>query len=255
MLTLISPAKTLDFDTPAIIKKHSMPDFLEDSGRLIEIMRKKSPKKISQLMHISAALSELNADRFREWQFSPDNAKQAILAFRGDVYLGLRAETFNARDFTFAQNNLRILSGLYGLLKPLDLIQPYRLEMGIKLNNRRGKDLYSFWGNRIGEAIVDELEHHKNNTLINLASIEYFRSVNTALLPGPVITPVFKDFSNGSYKILGFFAKKARGYMASYIIKNRINKAEQLKAFNVDGYQFCDDFSTEFNWVFTRRAQ
>ena len=256
MLTLISPAKTLDFDTPSVTNKSSEADFLADSAELVELMRKQTPRKLTKMMGISPKLAELNVDRFQNWNlpFTKDNAKQAILAFRGDVYLGLEAELYNQRDFTFVQKNLRILSGLYGLLKPLDLIQPYRLEMKTKLKNARGKDLYSFWGDSIATAVTDELATHKNRTLINLASNEYFKSVNQALLPGKVVTPVFKDFSGGSYKILSFFAKKARGAMASFIVKNRINKTDQIKEFDVDGYKYNCDLSNEFNWVFTRRA-
>lgn len=207
-------------------------------------------------MRISPKLAELNACRYQDWSlpFTPDNAKQAVLAFRGDVYLGLQAENYGERDFTFAQKNLRILSGLYGLLKPLDLIQPYRLEMGTKLKNKRGKSLYDFWNNSITEALHEELELHKNKTLINLASIEYFKSIKPALLPGEVITPVFKDFSHGSYKVLSFFAKKARGYMASYIIRNRISKKDQIKEFDIDGYRYNEEMSTSSKWVFTRKA-
>ena len=256
MLTVISPAKTLDFDTPPKTKKTSKGDFTTQSSELIEIMRKQSPKQLSKLMGISPKLAELNADRYQAWSlpFTPDNAKQAILAFRGDVYLGLEAENYSERDFTFAQKNLRILSGLYGLLKPLDLIQPYRLEMGIKLKNKGGKGLYDFWGNTISEALLDELNQHKNKTLLNLASNEYFKSVKPDLLPGKVITPVFKDFSNGNYKVLGFYAKKARGYMASFIVHNRINKPEQIKEFAIDGYGYNKDMSTPEQWVFTRKA-
>jgi uncharacterized protein len=256
MLTLISPAKTLDFESPPATNKTSDLEFLDRSAELVELMRKQSPGKISKLMHISPKLAELNADRYHKWKppFNSSNAKQAVLAFKGDVYLGLEAENFNQRDFTFAQKNLRILSGLYGLLKPLDLIQPYRLEMSTKLKNRNGKDLYSFWGDSITHAISDELGSHRNKSLINLASIEYFKSVKPELLPGAVITPVFKDFSNGSYKVLGFFAKKARGYMASFIVRNRINKLDQIKDFDVDGYKFNGNFSTEGQWVFTRKA-
>lgn len=207
-------------------------------------------------MGISPKLAELNYERYQNWKlpFTSDNAKQAILAFRGDVYLGLEAENYNSKDFDFAQSNLRILSGLYGLLKPLDLIQPYRLEMKTKLKNKRGKDLYAFWGEFISSALRDELSHHRNKTLINLASIEYFKSVKPNLLPAEVVTPVFKDLSHGSYKVLGFFAKKARGFMASYIVKNRISKLEHIKDFDVDGYKFNKNFSTETQWVFTRKA-
>ena len=256
MLTVISPAKTLDFESPPVTKKTSNHEFINHSIELVELMRKQSPRKLSKLMHISPKLAELNVDRYQKWKlpFSPANAKQAVLAFKGDVYLGLEAETYSQRDFNFAQKNLRILSGLYGLLKPLDLIQPYRLEMGTKLKNKNGKDLYSFWGESITNSIRDELSSHRNKTLINLASIEYFKSVKPELLPDKVITPVFKDFNNGSYKVLGFFAKKARGYMASFIIKNRINKLDQIKDFDVDGYRFNVNFSTEARWVFTRKA-
>ena len=256
MLTVISPAKTLDFDTPPKTKKISKPDFTTQSNELVEIMRKRSPKQLSSLMRISPKLAELNSNRFEDWSlpFTPDNAKQAVLAFRGDVYLGLQAENYGERDFTFAQKNLRILSGLYGLLKPLDLIQPYRLEMGIKLKNKRGKNLYEFWGNTISETLHEELSQHKNKTLINLASNEYFKSVKPELLPGEVITPVFKDFSNGSYRILGFYAKKARGYMASFIVRNRINKIDDIKEFDIDGYKYNGDMSTSKKWVFTRKA-
>ena len=207
-------------------------------------------------MGISPKLAQLNVQRFSDWKppFNPSNAKQAILAFKGDVYMGLDAETYNARDFTFAQKNLRILSGLYGLLRPLDLIQPYRLEMGTRLENKRGKDLYDFWGDRITLHLVDELNHHRNKTLINLASNEYFKSVNTSLLPARLITPVFKDYSKGSYKVLSFFAKKARGAMASFIIKNRVSKPDELKDFDIDGYKFNLDLTIENQWVFTRKT-
>ncbi len=256
MLTVISPAKTLDFDTPPVTSKISNPDFTADSAVLIDLMRKQSPRQIAKLMGISPKLAELNAQRYQDWQlpFTPENAKQAILAFRGDVYLGLEAQDYSQRDFTFAQKNLRILSGLYGLLKPLDLIQPYRLEMKTKLKNKQGKDLYAFWGDSITNALVDELGTHKNKALINLASNEYFKSVNADLLSGDLITPVFKDYSGGSYKILGFFAKKARGAMASFIVKNRINKPDQIKDFDLDGYRYSKTLSTETQWVFKRKA-
>ena len=256
MLTLISPAKTLDFESPPVTKKTSNHEFMDHSIELIKLMRKQTPRKLAKLMHISPKLAELNVDRYQKWQipFCAANAKQAVLAFKGDVYLGLEAESYNQRDFNFAQKNLRILSGLYGLLRPLDLIQPYRLEMGTRLKNKNGKDLYSFWGESITNAIANELSSHRNKTLINLASIEYFKSVKPVMLPGKVITPVFKDFNNGHYKVLGFFAKRARGSMASFIIKNRISSQDQIKDFDVDGYRFNDNFSTEAQWVFTRKA-
>lgn len=206
------------------------------------------------MMGISPKLAELNVDRFQHFKSKTKSAKQAVLAFKGDVYIGLEVENYGERDFNFAQKNLRILSGLYGLLRPLDLIQPYRLEMGTKLKTKQGKSLYEFWGDEIANTLSVELGAHKNKTLINLASIEYFKSVNQKLLPGGLITPVFKDYSNGTYKILSFFAKKARGSMATYIVKNRINKPSDLKAFNADGYTFNDSFSSDDTWVFTRKA-
>ena len=256
MLTVISPAKTLDFETAPQTKKNTQPAFLEHSAELVATMRSQSPKKLSKLMSISPKLAELNADRFQTWQppFTPDNAKQAVLAFRGDVYLGLRAEDFTERDFTFAQKSLRILSGLYGVLKPLDLIQPYRLEMGTRIGNPGGRDLYEYWNETLTRALAEELNSHRNKTLINLASIEYFKAIKPDLLPGGVITPVFKDYKNGTYKILSFFAKKARGSMAAFIIQNRITKPADLKAFDIDGYRYNDDLSSEFDWVFTRKA-
>lgn len=256
MITVISPAKTLDFETRAVTDKTSSPEHLKRSKELVEIMREKSPKELSKLMGISPKLAELNVERFQNWKppFNTNNAKQAILAFKGDVYMGLDAESFSQRDFNFAQKNLRILSGLYGLLRPLDLIQPYRLEMGTKLSNKRGKDLYQFWNDELSRALADELAGHRNKTLINLASNEYFKALDPASLPGNLITPVFKDYNKGTYKVLAFFAKKARGQMAAFIVKNRINKPQDLKHFDVDGYRFNENFSTEDQWVFTRKA-
>ncbi len=205
-------------------------------------------------MKISDKLAELNAQRFDQWTlpFTQENAKQAILAFKGEVYLGLEAEDLNSRDLNFAQKHLRILSGLYGVLKPLDLIQPYRLEMGAKLKNRAGNDLYQFWGDHLATAIETELAAHRSRVLVNLASLEYFKSLR-ANLSVEVINPVFKDYSNGRYRVLSFFAKKARGFMANYIIRNRINKAEDLKAFDTDGYKYNKTLSNENQWVFSRK--
>ncbi len=256
MLMVISPAKTLDFETPPHTKKSSIPDFLEQSAQLVTTMRKQSPVQLGKLMGISPKLAELNAQRFQDWQrpFTPDNAKQAILAFKGDVYIGLEADEYSQRDLTFAQKKLRILSGLYGVLKPLDLIQPYRLEMGTSIKNPGGKDLYQFWHEQVTLSLAAELETHRNKTLLNLASNEYFKVVKPELLPGQVITPIFKDYKNGTYKVLSFFAKKARGAMASYIVKNRIDKPDAIKDFDVDGYRFNPDLSQDTNWVFTRKA-
>ena len=256
MLTVISPAKTLDFESPAKTRAATDPAFLERSSELVKIMREFSAKDLSKLMRISPKLGELNQQRFEAWQlpFTQDNAKQALLAFKGDVYIGLAAEEYSSRDFTFAQKNLRILSGLYGLLRPLDLIQPYRLEMGTKVKNANGKDLYDYWGSCIAESIEQEMSSHRSKTLINLASNEYFKSVQPKSFQLPVITPVFKDFSGGTYKVLSFFAKKARGSMTSFIVKNRISRPEDIKSFDVDGYVFNTAFSTEDQWVFTRKS-
>ncbi|MDO3388703.1 peroxide stress protein YaaA [Gilvimarinus sp. SDUM040013] len=255
MLIVISPAKTLDFDTPPVTDKSSTPDFLNDSRALIKELRNLSPADISGLMSISDKLGVLNFDRFQAFKtpFTEKNAKQAVLAFQGDVYTGLNAGSFKARDFDFAQKHLRILSGLYGLLRPLDLIQAYRLEMGTKFSNARGDNLYQFWGDSLTRALNQQLAEQKSRILINLASNEYFKAVKTKQLDADVITPVFKDWKNGQYKIISFFAKKARGLMSAYIIENRIKKAEQIKAFDVDGYSFAPELSSEREWVFTRR--
>lgn len=256
MLTVISPAKTLDFDTPPITDKATVPDYLNRSRELVNILKRQSPAELAKLMGISKKLGELNADRYKAWKppFTTKNARQSILAFKGDVYLGLDVDSYTQRDFNFAQKNLRILSGLYGVLRPLDLIQPYRLEMGTKLGNKKGKDLYQFWGDAITRGLAEELSGHRNKSLINLASNEYFRAVEPDLLPGKVITPVFKDYHKGSYKVMSFFAKRARGSMASFIVKERINKPDDIKAFDADGYRFNDSYSSDIEWVFTRKA-
>jgi cytoplasmic iron level regulating protein YaaA (DUF328/UPF0246 family) len=257
MLLLISPAKTLDFENPAHTKKFSQADFLDRSQVLIEQLQALNPEDISGLMKISPKLGELNHQRFMNWQlpFSPDNAKAAVLAFRGDVYTGLNADSFSASDFTFAQQHLRILSGLYGLLRPLDLIQPYRLEMGTKFENKAGKNLYQFWDTTITEAVNHHLAEIKSQVLVNLASNEYFSAIKPKALAADIITPTFKDFKNGKYKIISFYAKKARGLMASYVIKNRIKHVDDLKQFNSEGYYFCPEQSTAREWVFLRDSQ
>lgn len=255
MLILISPAKTLDFESAPVTDKHTDSDFLNDSRALIKELQALSPADISGLMHISDKLGVLNFDRFQAWKtpFKPSNAKQAVLAFQGDVYTGLAAETFKSRDFDFAQKHLRILSGLYGLLRPLDLIQPYRLEMGTKFNNSRGANLYQFWGEQLTDAVNEQLSALKSTTVVNLASNEYFKAIKPKKLAGEVITPVFKDWKNGQYKIISFYAKKARGLMSAYAIKNRLTSAEDLKSFDVDGYGFNPELSSERDWVFTRQ--
>ena len=255
MLLVISPAKNLDYDTAPQTSQKTQPDFLDDAQELIEQLRKLAPHQVSSLMSISDKLGSLNYDRFQSWQtpFTPDNAKQAVLAFNGDVYGGLAAGTFSAQDFKFAQQHLRILSGLYGLLRPLDLMQPYRLEMGTKFENERGRDLYAFWGDRITLALNQQLQTLGSETLVNLASNEYFKSVKKKQLDGEIITPVFKDWKGDKYKIISFFAKKARGLMASYAVQNKISVAEDLKNFDADGYGYNEAMSKGTEWVFTRR--
>lgn len=257
MLTVISPAKTLDFDTPAVTSAFTQPGYLEDSEKLIRKLRTLSRKKIGELMGISKDLAQLNYERYLAWHadFNPGNAKQAVLAFKGDVYLGLEAETFTEEDFEFSQDHLRILSGLYGVLRPLDLIQPYRLEMGIRLPVRRKKNLYDFWGTRLTEDINQVLEEQEERVLLNLASKEYFGAIQPELTKGTIINPVFKDWKNGEYKILSFFAKKARGRMSSWIIRHRIDKVEEIKGFDLDGYEFNESLSNTHDWVFTRRSE
>ncbi|MCG8518506.1 MAG: peroxide stress protein YaaA [Pseudomonadales bacterium] len=254
MLMVISPAKTLDYDSPLATDRHTQPDFLDDACELIDQLKELEPHQVSNLMHISDKLGQLNAERFRNWQlpFTPDNARQAVLAFKGDVYTGLQAETFSDDDFEFAQNHLRMLSGLYGLLRPLDLMQPYRLEMGTRFENRRGKDLYAFWGDQLTEE-VNRLLAADDGVLVNLASNEYFKSIRKKALDGRLVTPQFKDWKNGQYKMISFYAKKARGLMCRYAIQNRIRQAEDLKGFDLEGYRFSAEQSDQNNWVFLRK--
>lgn len=256
MLMVISPAKTLDFESPLATQRYTQPALLEESQKLIALARKLSPADIGSLMHISDKLAVLNAQRFNDWQpdFTPDNARQAILAFKGDVYTGLQAETFSEKEFDFAQQHLRMLSGLYGLLRPLDLMQAYRLEMGIKLANPAGKDLYSFWGEKLTLALNDALADQGDDVLINLASDEYFKAVKPKRLKGEIVKPVFLDEKNGTFKVISFYAKKARGLMSRYIIEHRLSKPAQLKKFDVDGYVFDAEASKGNELVFKRPA-
>lgn len=256
MLLVISPAKTLDFDTPAKTAIASKPTMLKDSAMLIDRMREFAPDDLVNLMGVSQKIAELNTQRFMNWQmpFTKKNAKQALLAFKGDVYTGLNAETFTEDDFEFAQQHLRILSGLYGVLRPLDLIQPYRLEMGTKLINDKGKNLYEFWNKKPTQALNKQLTSLDSSTVINLASNEYFNAVDKSALKANIITPVFKDYKNGKYKIISFYAKKARGLMSAYIIKNKLQEPSQIKKFNVDGYYFEPQGSTNNEWLFLRDA-
>ncbi|GAB1258712.1 peroxide stress protein YaaA [Aurantivibrio plasticivorans] len=255
MLIVISPAKTLDYETPAKISDHTTPQFVNDSKKLIAELKHLAPQDISDLMHISDKLGVLNYDRFQQWKprFTEKNAKQAILAFKGDVYTGLDAESFKANDFKFAQKHLRILSGLYGLLRPLDLMQPYRLEMGTKFKTPYGKDLYEFWGETLTQQLNEDMKGLKSSLLVNLASNEYFKAVKPKHLEGEIVSPVFKDWKNGQYKIISFFAKKARGLMSAYLIKNRIKSSDDLLSFDLDGYQYDPKLSKDNAPVFTRK--
>lgn len=255
MLIVISPAKTLDYTTAPTTQKYTMPDYLDDSQELINRARKYSTLDISEIMAVSTKIAELNFERFKDWHtpFSPENSKQAVLAFKGDVYTGLNAETLKAADLTFAQKHLRILSGLYGLLRPLDLMQPYRLEMGRKIENERGKNLYDFWGNIVTEGLNKQLKQSNSSFLINLASNEYFKSVKPKLLDAEIITPAFKDFKNGEYKMMGVYAKKARGMLSRYIIQNKLTDIEDIKGFDLDGYNFNNKLTEGNTWVFTRK--
>lgn len=257
MLMVISPAKTLDYESPLATQRFTQPALLEKSQQLIKIARKLSPAQVASLMSISDKLAHLNAERFNSWQpdFSLENARQAILAFKGDVYTGLQAETFSEKDFDFAQEHLRMLSGLYGLLRPLDLMQPYRLEMGIKLANPAGHDLYRFWGDLLTEKLNDALASQGDDVLINLASDEYFKAIKPKKLQARLIKPVFLDEKNSKFKVISFYAKKARGLMTRYIIQHRLTKPEQLTRFDVDGYAFAADESRENELVFKRAEQ
>lgn len=254
MLILISPAKSLDFETKITSNNHSEAAFLKDSETLIKQLRKLSTDEIANFMGISPKLAQLNFERFINWQlpFSTDNAKQALLAFKGDVYTGLDAYSLNEEELQTAQNDLRILSGLYGVLKPLDLIQAYRLEMGKKLQTKEGNNLYEFWGDKITKEINKTLMAKNDKYLINLASNEYFKAVDKKKVKAEIITPVFKDFKNGQYKVISFFAKKARGLMTRFIIQNKITDPEHLKAFNSEGYIFNPQLSKKTELVFTR---
>ncbi|HDR1038709.1 TPA: peroxide stress protein YaaA [Pasteurella multocida] len=254
MLAIISPAKTLDFESAVPKFEFSQPQLTEYSVQLIDICCQLSPAEIGSLMSISDKLAGLNFARFAEWQkaHTEQNSRAAIYAFKGDVYTGLDVESLSQQDVLFAQQHLRMLSGLYGLLKPLDLMQPYRLEMGTKLANSKGKDLYAFWGNVITEALQQAIEAQGDNVLVNLASDEYYKSVKESQLNARVIKPVFLDNKNGKYKVISFYAKKARGLMCRYIIQNRLSEVEQLKGFDLGGYWFDPTSSSETEFVFKR---
>jgi cytoplasmic iron level regulating protein YaaA (DUF328/UPF0246 family) len=254
MLTVISPAKTLDFDTPPTTRKATQPQFLQRSAELVADARAMSPQDIRALMGVSEKIAELNHARFMNWgtPFNLDNAKQSILAFKGDVYTGLEAQTLSSAQLNFAQKHLCILSGLYGLLRPLDLMQPYRLEMGLKFPNSGGSNLYEFWNDSITRALNTQLKKSGTRVLVNLASNEYFKAIQPGALDAEVITPVFKDLKGDKYKIISFYAKKARGQMARFIIDNELNDPAGMKKFKTGGYRYSKAESTARELVFTR---
>ncbi|PZD71658.1 hypothetical protein C1752_05042 [Acaryochloris thomasi RCC1774] len=251
MLMVISPSKTLEFEGQRH-SIHTVPVKLEQSQQLIHQLRPFSPEELMQLMGISNKLADLNYERYQTFQtpFTPENARQALFVFKGDVYKGIEIESYGADDLDFAQNHLRILSGLYGILKPLDLIQPYRLEMGTKLANPLGKNLYEFWGTQIAEVLNADLA--QNPTLVNLASNEYYKAIKLDQLQANPINIHFKENKNGTYKTIGLFAKRARGLMVNYAIQHRITEAQDLKAFDIEDYHFHPKLSKPQDWVFSR---
>ena len=254
MIIVISPAKKLDFKTKSKGKNYTSPEFLDKSAEIINVIRQFSPKDLALLMNVSDDIASLTFERHSKWEipFDEENARPAIHAFKGDVYRGMSADSFSDEDLEFAQAHLRILSGLYGVLRPLDLIKPYRLEMGTKFKPFNGKGLYGFWTETITSAITAELKKHKERVLVNLASQEYFKAVNEDNLEAKVVTPVFREYRNDQYKVVGLLAKKARGMMCRFIIRNRLKKAEEIKLFNVDGYSYDDNLSSKKEWIFTR---
>ena len=257
MFALISPAKTLDYESTLPSDTHTLPRLLEQSQQLIDVSRKLSASEISKLMIVSEKIANLNVERFRDWHadFDFSNSRQAIFAFKGDVYTGLDAYSLSNTDLEYAQKHLRMLSGLYGLLRPLDLMMPYRLEMGTKLKNPLGNNLYEFWGDTITQLINKDLEETKSELLVNIASDEYYKAVKETKVQAEIIKPVFLDQKNGKYKVISFYAKKARGLMARYIIENKPQTIEDLKSFNVDGYYFDAESSLKGELVFKRDEQ
>ena len=255
MLAILSPAKTLDFDSPLVTDQHSAPEFTKDSAALIKTLRKLEPADIGSLMGISDKLATLNHDRYAQWSAKFDEnsgSRASILAFKGDVYLGLSAQTMSKQDFTWAQKRLRVLSGLHGLLRPLDRIHPYRLEMGTALANARGKDLYQFWGGKVTQALNETLAEQRSKVLINLASNEYYKVVQPENIDGRIVTINFKEWRREAYRFVSFSAKKARGLMARYMIDQRAEKPDDLKTFNVEGYAYNEELSSDHERIFTR---
>ena len=256
MLIVISPAKTLDYSVDSK-SNHTVPQFLSQSSKLIKTLKEKEPKDIASLMGLSDKLATLNFDRYQSWKAAKSvssDAKPSMLVFKGDVYQGLNAEDFSNKDLKFAQKHLRILSGLYGILRPMDIMKPYRLEMGTKLETSKGKNLYEFWGNLVQNNVIDDLSSQKSDLLINLASKEYFSVLGKMPEFINVVSPVFKDYKSGKYKIISFYAKKARGLMARWIIQNKITDFEELINFDIDGYKYSKAESTTSEPVFLRKS-
>ena len=257
MFFVLSPAKNLNEKAPAPVKEFTQPDLLAEAEILMRQLRELAPQQIAELMHVSDKIALLNAERNAEWHtpFTPDNAKQAVFMFNGDVYEGIAADTLKPEQIQYLQQHVRLLSGLYGILRPLDLMQPYRLEMGTAFANTRGKNLYEFWGDIITDLLNDTLAQAGSDILVNLASQEYFKSVNTQKLKARLITPAFKDEKNGKYTIISFYAKRARGLMVRYAAEHNITDPEMLKNFDYEGYSFNAAASNESEWVFMRKEQ
>ena len=254
MLTVLSPAKKLSKECHVHTDKYELPRFLKQSEELVKILKDMDPNDLMSLMGISENLAILNWERMQNWDnsFKPENSREAVYSFMGDTYTGLESDSLNKNDLVFAQKHTRILSGLYGVLRPLDLMMPYRLEMGTKLENRSGSNLYDYWGDTLAASINNELEDHKNNVVIYCASVEYFRSIDRPALKADIITPQFKEIKDGNMKMISFFAKKARGMMARFIIQNKIKDKKDILAFNLGGYSYEPSISTPSNPVFVR---
>ncbi len=257
MFFVLSPAKNLNEKDPSPVSSFTLPDLLSEAEILMQELRQLAPQQIAELMHVSDKIALLNAERNAAWHtpFTPENAKQAVFMFNGDVYEGIAANTLKPEQIDYVQQHVRLLSGLYGVLRPLDLMQPYRLEMGTAFANSRGKNLYEFWGDKITDLLNQTLKQADSDVLINLASQEYFKSVNTKKLNARLITPIFKDEKNGKYKIISFYAKRARGLMVRYAAEHGITDPEMLKNFDYEGYSFNEAASNEAEWVFMREEQ
>lgn len=257
MLILLSPAKSLDYETPPTTERHTLPQFIKESAALIKVLKPYTPADIASLMDLSDALSQLNVARYAAWRpkFTAANSKQAVLAFNGDVYEGLDALTLKEKDLDWAQDHVAILSGLYGILRPLDLMQPYRLEMGTRLPTTRGKDLYAWWGDQLAEHLNAVLAAQGDQVIVNLASQEYFKAVKRKALSARVVECVFEDWKSGQWKIISFHAKRARGLMARHAISKRVRKVEALRDFHAEGYAYAPEVSSPNRLVFRRRLE